>query len=150
MQAALTDADVQAYMKSLTVLYVEDEETTREEGSQFLSRIVGVLITANNGEEGLKVYQSHKPDIVITDIKMPIMDGLTAARRIIADKRKMGQIPPPIVAMTANVLPEDQERAKQAGMVGFVAKPLRREILRHVLEEFALSPSAAKKNDRVA
>ncbi len=47
MQASLTVADVQAYMKSLTVLYVEDEETSREMGSEFLSRIVGVLITAN-------------------------------------------------------------------------------------------------------
>ena len=82
MNIATSDAEVQAHLKSLTVLYVEDEGTTREIGSLFLSRIVGVLITANNGEEGLKAYREHNPDIVITDIQMPIMDGLEMLREI--------------------------------------------------------------------
>ncbi|MEI6827481.1 MAG: response regulator [Desulfuromonadales bacterium] len=63
------------HLKSLTLLYVEDEELTREIFSEFLTRLVGVLITAKNGAEGLDAYREHCPDIVITDIQMPVMDG---------------------------------------------------------------------------
>jgi len=63
------------YLKSLTMLYVEDDENTRKQFCEFLSYCSGVLIKANNGEEGLQAYLLHKPDI-ITDIRMPIMDGL--------------------------------------------------------------------------
>jgi PAS domain S-box-containing protein len=82
MKITTSDAEVQAHLQSLTVLYVEDEELSREMGSEFLSRIVGILITAQNGAEGLKAYQEHNPDIVVTDIQMPIMDGLTMLQKI--------------------------------------------------------------------
>ncbi len=82
MDIATSDAEVQAHLKSLTVLYVEDEEVTREMGCEFLSRLAGVLVTARNGEEGLKAYREHKPDIVITDIQMPVMDGLSMLKEI--------------------------------------------------------------------
>ena len=62
-------------LKRLTVLYVEDDDDTREQYSLFLSRIVGVLITAKDGAEGLAAYQKHHPDIIITDLKMPVMGG---------------------------------------------------------------------------
>ncbi len=62
-------------LKRLTVLYVEDDDDTREQYSLFLSRIVGVLITAKDGAEGLAAYHEHHPDIIITDLKMPVMDG---------------------------------------------------------------------------
>ena len=63
-------------LKRLTVLYVEDDELTREMYSQFLTRMVGVLITAKDGKEGLVAYHEHKPDVIITDITMPVIDGL--------------------------------------------------------------------------
>ncbi len=121
MQASLTVADVQAYMKSLTVLYVEDEEASREMGSEFLSRIVGVLITANNGEEGLKAYRDHKPDIVITDIKMPIMDGLTMLRKIGAlDKERLV----PFIILTAFQEVKFLEKSIDLGVHKYVTKPV--------------------------
>jgi len=82
MNMATSDAEVQAYLKSLKVLYVEDEELTREMGTEFLSRLVGVLVTAKNGEEGLNAYREYNPAIVITDIQMPVMDGLAMLREI--------------------------------------------------------------------
>ena len=69
-------------LSRLTVLYVEDEEVTRELYSLFLSSIVGVLITAENGAEGLKAYHRHQPDIIITDIMMPVMDGLEMLKQV--------------------------------------------------------------------
>ena len=70
------------YLKRLTVLYVEDEEETRELFAEFLARPVGTLITATNGVEGLEAFVKHSPDIVITDFFMPEMDGLEMSTRI--------------------------------------------------------------------
>ncbi len=70
------------YLKTLTVLFVEDDTDTREQFSEFLRRPVGRLITAVNGAEGLDAFVRHAPDIVVTDIRMPIMDGLTMASKI--------------------------------------------------------------------
>ena len=59
----------QQYLKTLTVLYVEDDGDTRKQFTDFLSRPVGTLITAVNGIQGLEAFKKHRPDIVITDIK---------------------------------------------------------------------------------
>ena len=69
-------------LKRLTVLYVEDDELTREMYSQFLTRMVGVLITAKDGKEGLVAYHEHKPDVIITDITMPVIDGLEMLKHV--------------------------------------------------------------------
>ncbi|QKF81170.1 diguanylate cyclase [Halarcobacter ebronensis] len=63
-------------LKNATILYVEDEELIRDEVEYFLSKYVKKLYTAANGEEGLKLFDEVKPDIVITDIQMPVMSGL--------------------------------------------------------------------------
>ena len=72
----------QECLKKLTVLYVEDEEDTRQQFSRFLSRLTGELIVAENGAQGLAAFQKNRPQIVITDVLMPVMDGLTMAREI--------------------------------------------------------------------
>jgi len=70
------------FLKSLTLLYVEDEEDARDQFTMFLRRMVGKLIVAVNGKEGLDLYHEQQPDIVVTDIQMPLMDGLTMVREI--------------------------------------------------------------------
>ncbi|MEO5358755.1 MAG: response regulator, partial [Nitrospirae bacterium YQR-1] len=71
-------------LKTLTVLYVEDEASIRAMVSRFLKRRVAVVYEASNGREGLDIYTSNKTeiDIVITDIQMPVMDGMTMIEEI--------------------------------------------------------------------
>lgn len=69
-------------LKQFTVLYVEDEANLREELGTFIKRRVKKIFVAENGQEALDLFKKEKPDIVITDIKMPKMDGLELTRQI--------------------------------------------------------------------
>ena len=111
--------EVMEYLKSLTVLFVEDEEDSREQYSEFLSRLVGLLVTAQNGVEGLDAWRQHKPDIIITDIRMPFMDGLSMVQKI----RSVDQAIP-IIILSAFDEPKYLKRSIDLGVSGFVMKPL--------------------------
>jgi len=111
----------QEYLKSLTLLYVEDEELTREIFSEFLSRLVGVLISAENGAEGLDAYRKHNPDIIITDIQMPVMDGMAMIKEI-RDLDKHKSVP--IFVTTAFDQVDYLKRSIPLGVCEYVFKPL--------------------------
>jgi PAS domain S-box-containing protein len=139
----------QEYLKSLTLLYVEDENTTREMGSEFLSRLVGVLITAKNGAEGLSAYIEHNPDIVITDIQMPVMDGLTMIQKI-RDLDKSRLVP--VFVMSAFEQVDYLKRSIPLGAFDYVTKPLEPDkftasllaCAHHLLEEKTLHQAQDK------
>jgi len=122
----------QNYLKTLKVLYVEDDNDTRKQFSEFLSRPVGTLITAANGLEGLEAFSRHSPDIVITDILMPQMDGLSMASKI-------RDISPtvPIVAVTAFEQTDYLMRAINIGIDKYVTKPVNSYLLFEGLLECA-------------
>lgn len=114
----------QNYLKVLTVLYVEDDEDTRKQFSEFLSRPVGTLITAANGVEGLEAFIKHSPDIVVTDILMPQMDGLTMAGKIREISTSV-----PIIAVTAFEQTDYLIRAINTGIDKYVTKPVNSYLL---------------------
>lgn len=114
----------QSYLKKLTVLYVEDDEDTREQFCEFLSRPVGRLITAVNGAEGLEAFIRYSPDIVVTDIQMPEMDGLTMSYEI------RGRAPDvPIIIITAFEQTDYLMRAIDIGVHKYVTKPVNSYLL---------------------
>jgi two-component system cell cycle response regulator len=66
----------------ISLLYVEDDQSTREQISRMLEHIVAELYVAGNGQEGLEQFREHSPDVVLTDIRMPVMNGLDMIREI--------------------------------------------------------------------
>lgn len=101
------------------VLYVEDDDDIREEIVDFLELEVGELIVAKDGEEGLSKFKEHSPDVVITDIQMPIMDGLKMAEEI----KKINPLTPIIVTTAFN---ENEYLLKSInlGLDKYVLKPI--------------------------
>ena len=122
----------QDYLKTLTVLYVEDDIDTREQFSDFLRRSVGILITAENGVAGLEAFKKHAPDIVVTDILMPQIDGLTMAGKILAKTPSV-----PIIVVTAFEQTDYLMRAINMGIEKYVTKPVNSYILFETLLECA-------------
>ena len=121
-----------------TILVVEDEKGIRETVSIFLKNQGYEVIQAQNGEEGLQMVAQHEIHLVIVDIMMPVMDGLTATKAIRALNRPDAGIIP-IIAMTANAFAEDVQRCLDAGMNAHLAKPLdiekvKKTICEHTIE----------------
>ena len=106
------------YLKNLTVLYVEDDQDIREQFCQLLSRFTGKLISAKNGAEGVEAYYKHIPDIIITDIQMPVMDGLCMASEIRLHDKSV-----PIIALTAFNDCDLLMRSINIGIDKYVTKP---------------------------
>ncbi len=119
-------------LKSLTVLYVEDDNETREQYSQFLSRMVGTLITAKDGAEGLAAYHTHSPDIIITDIKMPVMDGLAMMKQVRSHNKSL-----PAIVLSAFEISEDQKQSGEIGELRHEMKPVSGTKLKLALLECA-------------
>ena len=70
------------YLNDMSILYVEDDENTKKMVEFFLEKKVKRLYSGINGEEGLSLFKQHKPDLIITDINMPLMSGIEMSKRI--------------------------------------------------------------------
>ncbi|KAA0893378.1 response regulator [Oryzomonas rubra] len=113
----------------LTILYVEDETTTREQVKRMLGLRGYRLIVAENGREGVELYQTHTPDIVLTDIMMPLMSGLDMAREIRSRTRDAQ-----IIVMTAFNDIDYLLQAIDIGINQFVLKPVAFQKLYEAIE----------------
>jgi signal transduction histidine kinase/CheY-like chemotaxis protein len=113
------------------VLLVEDNATNRLVAQKMLRSAGLDVITAENGEEALRIFPSHHFDLVIMDWHMPVMDGLEATRHI-RTRSEAGRAVP-IIALTANVLDDQREQCLSAGMNDVLTKPISRDMLVSVL-----------------
>lgn len=107
------------YKRSLKVLYVEDDESVRVPTAKILDRCVKELFVACDGADGFEQFQKYHPDVVITDITMPKMDGLTMSEHI----RKINQFTP-IIMTTAHFDSEFLLKAINVGINQYIAKPV--------------------------
>ena len=113
------------------ILLVEDNPVNQLVAKGMLSKLGCDVVVAGHGGEALSQLEQKTFDLVLMDCNMPVMDGYEATRQI----RHRGRWPKlPIVALTANAMPEERERCRSAGMNDYLAKPFRREELAALID----------------
>ena len=106
--------------RSKPILVVEDQEDNRQILRDLLGSAGFRMIEAHDGEEALTVARFERPNLILMDIQLPILDGYEATRSIKRDP-ELKHIP--VIAVTSYALSGDEERARAAGCDGYVAKP---------------------------
>ena len=119
----------------LRILLAEDNKVNQKVATLLLKRLGYTANIVNNGEEVLEALQQQVYDLILMDVQMPRMDGLTATQRIREELPASQQ--PWIVAMTAEAMAGDQEKCLAAGMDNYLSKPLRNEELQKTLAYYA-------------
>jgi two-component system sensor histidine kinase/response regulator len=120
---AVLPAGRPADIKGLHILLAEDNRTNQTVATRMLGKMGHSPVVAGNGKEVLLLLTTHRFDLVLMDIQMPEMDGLTTTRKI-RESEKGTRLHMPIVAMTAHAMKGDRERCLAAGMDGYVSKPI--------------------------
>jgi CheY-like chemotaxis protein len=120
------------------VLLVDDYSDAREMYGEYLEYSGYDVIEAANGMEALQRALADKPDIILMDLSLPVMDGWEATRRLKADERTAGI---PVVALTGHALAGMSEGARQAGCDAFVTKPCLPEDLVREIQRVLDPPS---------
>ncbi len=118
------------YLKGTRILVAEDNPTNQEIAIAILEGAGITAEIAKNGKEAVEAVMTKKFDAVLMDIQMPEMDGFDATR-LIRKEKKFASLP--IVAMTAHAMKGDEERCLEAGMNGYVSKPINQDRLFHTL-----------------
>ena len=114
------------------VLIVEDQEDNRAILRDLLGNAGYDLIEATNGEQGIALAESKRPDLILMDVQLPIVDGYEATRRI-RSNAALKSIP--IIAVTSYALSGDEAKARAAGCDAYVAKPFSpRQLLAKIRE----------------
>ncbi len=119
--AAATRGANLAPIQGARVLLVDDNDLNQQVGSELLA-ITGLVVdVADNGQAALDMLARSAYDIVLMDVQMPVMDGLTATRQL---RQNPAWARLPVLAMTANAMSGDREQCLEAGMNGHIAKPI--------------------------
>jgi two-component system, cell cycle response regulator DivK len=118
---------------SKRILVVEDTEDNRQIVRDLLTSVGYELIEAADGGEGVAMAQAERPDLILMDIQLPVIDGYEATRRIRAVPELAGV---PIIAVTSYALSGDEAKTRAAGCDGYVAKPFSPRQLLAKIREF--------------
>jgi len=126
---------------TLCILLVEDDTMSRKLITKVLERLHYDVHVAENGQAALDACEDITFDVILMDVQMPVMDGLTATRHIRRLLPKSQQ--PYIIALTGAAFDEERQACLEAGMDTFVGKPVRPNQLRDILEQFQEQRSQA-------
>jgi two-component system CheB/CheR fusion protein len=117
-------------LKQKRILVVEDDPVSRMYFKQLLAETEAGVIFAENGEEALRLYKSHSPDVILLDIGLPDISGLEVVRRIRETDEKVI-----VVAQTAFAMYDDKQSAMEAGCNDYITKPIHSALLLQKLEQ---------------
>jgi two-component system sensor histidine kinase/response regulator len=122
------------FSRRLNILVVDDNLINQKLACRLLEKQGHSVMVANNGQEALKTLEDSQFDLVLMDIQMPEMDGIAATETIRASEAgKPCRLP--IVALTAHATEDDRQRCLQAGMDGYVTKPIQPPALFQVMAD---------------
>ncbi|MBP2233976.1 CheY-like chemotaxis protein [Sinorhizobium kostiense] len=119
------------------ILLVEDNEMNRDMLSRRLSRRGFDVLIAENGRAGVEVAAAEKPDLILMDMSLPVMDGWEATKRIKANPSTSAI---PVIALTAHAMASDREMALEAGCDDYDSKPIDLPQLLRKIEQLLAAP----------
>jgi two-component system cell cycle response regulator DivK len=122
---------------SKMILVVEDQEDNRQILRDLLGNAGYAMQEAENGEEALTAVAKQRPDLILMDIQLPILDGYEATRRLKADPGTRGI---PIIVVTSYALSGDETKARASGCDAYVTKPYSPRALLAKIREFLPTP----------
>ena len=138
------DKDFFKDLRKLSLLYVEDDDNTREELEYFLKNKVKELYVAKNGQEGFEFFEKYKPDLIITDIQMPVMTGTKMIKFIKEINKSI-----PIVIITAFNDTDYLFEAIKLNVTNYLTKPLNLFALSEVLANIAKNINLENENKEI-
>ncbi len=116
---------------SKLILVVEDQEDNRQIIRDLLLTLDYELAEAENGVEALAAVAKQKPDLILMDISLPVMDGYAATREI---RKTMSSTP--IIGLSAHAMQGDADKAKEAGCNDYMTKPINEDLLIMKMQEY--------------
>jgi CheY-like chemotaxis protein len=125
--------------KPLSVLVVEDNKVNQIVITRLLEKEGQAVSIAGDGRQALAAFETGKFDVALMDLQLPDMDGLEVTRRIRALCASKRQAQTPIIALTAHVLVEDRALCLEAGMSGYLTKPVRADALQQEIRKVLAS-----------
>jgi CheY-like chemotaxis protein/signal transduction histidine kinase len=134
--AALTETLVQEMVESPLILIAEDNELNIDTIASYLNAKGYRTIWADNGAEAISMTKSERPDLILMDIQMPEMDGITAIKQIRSDENFRAL---PIVALTALAMDGDRDRCLAAGANEYISKPIKLKQLVAIVQQLLSS-----------
>ena len=139
----LQDNEVAEEERTLRVLVVDDHPTNRRVVEMILDQVGAERVSVENGKLALEAYIADHFDVVLMDIQMPVMDGLTATQQIRLVEKAERRGHTPVIILSANAMPEHIEAGKAAGANRHLAKPISAAALLNVIAEVAGEARAA-------
>jgi CheY-like chemotaxis protein len=120
-------------MAGESILFIEDNPVNMELTADLLASAGYIVLQAVTAEEGIAIAQDHSPDLILMDISLPGMDGLSATSLLKSDPRTRHI---PVVALTAHAMIGDEAKARAAGCLGYITKPIDTRTFAQAIEEF--------------
>lgn len=121
------------------ILYIEDNDQNFYLVSFIMSAKGYTVVRAHDGREGIDLAVREKPDLILLDIQLPVMDGYATAREL---RKNPDLADVPIVALTSYAMAGDREKALSAGCTGYIEKPINPKIFTGQVEEYLVQNRA--------